>query len=220
MTTPPVTVRHIALTNYGNTLPPFAMHKALMAGLDAPEVTGDSPRADTCLLHHRDGTVMTVQCDHDITVWDQIGRTVSTHPLTVPDPGTSVRIEIDIARYTIPSVHVDDPTAAVLAAAGLTGHRAKVRPEPVPVDQLTDWATTKLTRTGLDPTDLTAVVLNDLVLDQTNHTNPRDNVRSNRRVPVARITATVTADDTLSNLLVSGIGKAKNYGLGMVRIIA
>lgn len=204
----PTTYTHTYdLTPQAQSVTPVQMHKLLMASLDAPHLDPEHPRADAALLWRRSGDTLLVHTHERITLPEHLFIHTGTTALEPTDPGSTVTVTGDIARYYTPMVQVDPDTAAVLAEAGLPA-RPRVKPAPVPDDRLTDWIAAKLRRLDLEMPNTDPLILTgpDLVMD---------NDRS-ARIPTARFTVQVTGGAALDELLRTGIGKARNYGLGLI----
>lgn len=122
-------------------------------------------------------------------------------------------IEVDIACQYRPHVTVDPEVVAFLEARGKKLPTTTARLAPVPDDRLSDWARSKVERAGLTIDSLSVTRLPDARLGR----------RRSERVPAARISARVESSDQVPNALADaihhGLGRAKNYGLGMVRVL-
>lgn len=201
------------------------LHKWLMSRLPRLGETGrkgNSPRARAQLQWQRAGNILAVRTRGDITL-----ETVSSDRVallheredTVPALGTV--LTIDIARQYTPRVEVDSAARALLESLGV-GHEAdktRAKPVPVPDDRLERWASDLLSRHLGDAVELlSATRCPDVILS---HRFP-----NRERVPAAQITARVThacspgnqGHELLAKCIATGLGRARNYGLGMILI--
>lgn len=183
------------------------MHRLLMRGL--PDGLGhpEAPRKAAGLLWHLDGDSLLVQADTPVELPKELATLAASEEVPTTDPET-VDIVVRVCRRFTPTVLLDESTRELLRAAGKKP-MAHARRQPVPDSRLEEWSTALLERRGVEVLGLTATRCPDISLD-TRHPN--------HRVPTAQITATVTGGEPLNKLIVEGLGAAKNYGAGLVRV--
>lgn len=178
--------------------------KALPDGLRAA-----SPRSDAQALWHWDASrdVLVVQAARPLR-GEILGRVLTQEPVVTPAAGDTVQVHVDLAALKTPPADVPVEIRAIIKE-----HGGAYRSRQVIVPELDrpDWAVRRLQRIGLTA-QADALVVSGIAF--------ADLGRRGGRIPFVslRTTARVDDTDTVRRALLTGVGKGKNFGLGLLRI--
>lgn len=184
-----------------------AAHSVIMSSL--PSKLGNEPRAAAkCLWALPEENTLLVQTTLPFRA-DNFG----TPTTTVRDPlqtGDRITAALDIACLFTPPADVPPEIRADLKAA--TGKAYRSRQLIVPEDRRRDWFIGRLLRIGFD------VDPASLLLSTVSHA---DLGRRGGRIPylTARFAAVIVDADAANDAIREGVGKGKNFGLGLIRPI-
>ncbi|MDF5820705.1 type I-E CRISPR-associated protein Cas6/Cse3/CasE [Corynebacterium felinum] len=185
-------------------------HKVLMRCLDGSNLDAESPRSDAELLWHFDITsrVLTVRHHEKATFTKPKGTTeLASQQFTAPTGALSAHVLV--ARQYSPSVPRNLELEEFMKSQGFAIKRPRSRLTPVPVSNLENWARQVFQRQGLTITDLSVTQTDSIYLSR---------IRKKESIPTASIVLTAEGENnTLSTLLRTGIGRGRNYGLGLIR---
>lgn len=182
-------------------------HRAVMSLF--PDGLGSAPRAEAGALWHMDfrGKRLTVQ--HQIPMLDEpaVGVPTKLEPPVTWEVGERVAFALDVECTYTPSPDIPMELRPLLKATGSYRSRREIVPE----DHRPDWLVAMLGRRGF------SVELGGVQID------PLGRVSLGRRgglVPYVscRVEAMVADPAAARAAVVAGIGRAKNFGLGMARM--
>lgn len=202
----------VQLSSMGARLSPRRIHKMLMAalpddltGLLPAGVESIGPRADAGLLWFRQGDAVIVTIRSGLEFMPSGPFITAVTELNGPKKGVDVEFSILMTRQYRASVGY--VPVGVKARLGDSWKKYSTgRLVPVEEDRVVGWAKDRLRRVAPDVTGMTVNIQNDYLL-----AGPKD---SRVKVPVVTARATAPWDQWLE-LVVNGVGRAKNYGLGL-----
>lgn len=190
-----------------------------------PIEAGPSPRSAMRILWHLDPRerVLTVQSDVPASAPGLLGEQTETAVVVPPEKGKSVALRLLInCQKTPPSSSIPLKLREALQQqkAALPdedrgkpgkGLAYRSRMVIVPEDERLDWARSRLARIGIDaaPEAIRVGALTPARLGKRGHAVPA--------VDLA-VSGTVVDADLFAEAIRSGVGKAKNYGLGLIRL--
>jgi len=137
-----------------------------------------------------------------------LGALVTQHLVAAPEVGDQIGLALLCNAQYSPSPNVSSELSATIKSVTGKAYRSKL--VIVPEEERIAWATRKLERIGFAVSpDLKVGRLQTLMLGG-----------RNKRIPAVEITGTGTVTDAeaFKNAVIGGVGKAKNYGLGLIRI--
>lgn len=212
-----------AVVRVKNAKRPFPkdIHSLLMRSIAQDNLAPTAPRASARLLwrhtsaeleapHQQDEPELLVQVNGGITISDPNLEICSITETQIPDGGEHT-IKGLVSRLYQPMQKLSESELEVLHKMGLTSipttAGGATRKVPIPAEILEQRLKERLTNRGFEVGDLSAHIREDLRIDSSR----------NRRIPTCWFEAKVKADkDTLSDLILNGFGKGKNYGLGLI----
>lgn len=169
-----------------------------------------SPRKSAEALYYMHEDTLLVHSKYPVTLPKDLVTEVDMTPVPPVIEGAPYLLQSQVSRLYRPRILLDESVRQVLTRSGQKPH-ATAKKVPVPSERLVEWTRTKLRREGVsfDDSTLTALPGHDLVLDK-RHPSHRN--------PTANITVHVTGTPDLEKLVNSGLGSAKNFGAGLVRL--
>jgi hypothetical protein len=187
-----------------------------------PSGVGPNPRATLGVLWYMDesSNTLLVQSAEAPSDPELLGKVISISEVLVPKEGERGTIRIlTNCQKTPPSKVPAEARLAILDArhdedmaggARSNGKCYRSKPVVVPEEDRMDWAIGKLARIGFE-TDPENLTISNLI---TAHID-----RRSKKIPAVSITARGTVRDAASfaQHVLDGLGKGKNYGLGLIR---
>lgn len=177
---------------------------------------GESPRSKLSVLWHIDSRkgILTVQSDEEPERPGILGECISGGVLEAPEAEITVEFTVERSCQKSPRVQISDELRAELERKGDDGqkigpaYRSKL--VIVPEEERHGWALSRLDAIGLktDPVSLTTGTLRYARLGS-----------KRRGIPYVEIKACARVSDAslFAEGVRGGIGKGKNYGLGLIR---
>lgn len=192
-------------------------HKYLMSCLEDPRLSENSPRRDAGLLWDIDqkNEQIIIQRSSSTPFNPTGGKLALSVALSTDlknlEEQKFVALQGKIARQYSPLIKVDPEVEEFFRSRGLpVPKRPRSRLQPVPPEKLHMWVTEKLERLGLNVHEMNAEIIPDIRLSKT---------RKRESVPAASFTARISGSpENVQGLLENGLGRAKNYGLGLIQI--
>lgn len=172
-----------------------------------PRLITSSPRAETGTLWSLDPSsrVLTVQSKAALAQPQVLGEVLESNQVAPPRNGASGVVSVAIACQKTPP----SPVPEALRASLKQGPAYRSRLVIVPEDERPEWAARRLRAIGLavDNSTLTVSALDTARLGG-----------KGRGIPFVTVSSTVQVidEDTFAQRLETGLGKGKNYGLGLI----
>lgn len=178
-----------------------------------PKQLGENPRQKAGVLWHLSQNRLTVQYSMAPDHPGILGDIAAEMPIHIPDSGDRIRVSVALSCQKTPMSDVPEELRPALKSTPKpTGGRAyRSRLVIVPEAERVEWAKRKLESAGLD-------LVADRISVSKLHSISLDGKRNT--IPYVDITATARVADAgpLQSKINDGMGKGKNYGLGMLRI--
>lgn len=185
-------------------------HNHIMSAF--PRAIGNkSPRAELRILWHLNPTAarLTVQSEVPALRPGLLGDVQSTAQVDTPHGGTELRVRLFCNAQKTPPSRVNSELHRLVRTQ--TGKAYRSRLVIVPEEERVDWAVRRLERAGLlaDPATVTV-----------GRVRPARLGGRGQSIPSAELAARATVHDSawLADAIRNGIGKGKNYGLGLLRL--
>lgn len=179
------------------------LHRIAMAGFETTTLDAESPRADSACLFAVLGNALQVRHRPDLH-HQIIGLNGARSRVDPTDPERRYQIAAEV------NAEVSRSQRGSLPEEIRAKHNPRGRRVPVPEDELQGWGSALLERSEVKPQSVLA--------------GRRFNIRrtSGRTgiLPAVEIQAEVQGGEALDSLLSTGLGRGRNYGLGLVRLIA
>lgn len=174
-------------------------------------VNDESPRSELGILWHLDpvAALLTVQSKVRVMHPGLLGEVRSTCEVSSPVEGEQVHVKLFCNVQKTPPSSVPPELHRVVRAQ--TGKAYRSRLVIVPEEERPGWAVRRLERAGL---------LTDQVAVTVGHVGPARLGGRGQSIPAAELTARAAVHDPalLAEALGNGVGKGKNYGLGLLRL--
>nr|WP_281362962.1 type I-E CRISPR-associated protein Cas6/Cse3/CasE [Gordonia asplenii] len=174
-------------------------------------ISDESPRSELGILWYLDpaAALLTVRSRVPTLRSSLLGDVRSVCDVSAPSVGSEVQVRLFCNIQKTPSPHV--PPELHRAVKAQTGKAYRSRLVIVPDAERADWAVRRLQRAGLvaDPAAVTVGRISSARLG-----------RRGQSIPAAELTARATVHDSalLTEAIGNGVGKGKNYGLGLLRL--
>lgn len=174
-------------------------------------VSDESPRSELGVLWYIDpaAAILTVQSRVPALHAGLLGDVRDASKVPAPCEGAQVRVRLFCNIQKTPPSRVPPELGRLVREQ--TGKAFRSRLVIVPEEERLDWAVHRLERAGLrpDPTTVTVGRVGSARLGRRDH-----------NIPAAELTAHATVDDAtlLTKAIGNGVGKGKNYGLGLLRL--
>lgn len=174
---------------------------------------GESPRSEFGVLWHLDPmtAMLTVQSTVPALSPGLLGDVRSTSEVVAPSFGVQVSVRLFCNVQKTPPPLVVSPELGRLVKEQ-TGRAYRSRLVIVPEEERQGWAICRLERAGLlaDPATVTVGRVRSAQLGKRGHS-----------IPAAELSALAVVHDSarLAEALGGGVGKGKNYGLGLLRLV-
>lgn len=178
-----------------------------------PDDIGAEARSKLSLLWHLDEAthLLSVRSSTPPVNESRLGTITSSTQVAPPSTGDHLRLDVALSCIKTPPAAVPPELRAALKADTPTGKGRAYRSRPVivPEPERDTWARARLAKAGFDVHSITIGKLAYASLGS------RD-----RGIPYVEITAEASAADgaTSTKSLVGGLGRGKNYGLGLIRL--
>lgn len=174
-------------------------------------VDDESPRSELGVLWHLDpaAALLTVQSKVPALHPGLLGDVRSSSEVAAPSTGEEVHVSLFCNVQKTPPSRI--PPELHRAVKAQTGKAYRSRLVIVPENERLSWAVRRLERAGLlaDPATVTVGRVGSARLGG-----------RGQSIPAAELTARATVHDSalLAVAIGNGIGKGKNYGLGLLRL--
>jgi hypothetical protein len=177
-----------------------------------PRATNDeSPRSELGVLWHLDHALalLTVQSRVPALQPGLLGDVRSVSNVDTPAAGTRVRVRLFTNLQKTPPARLSPELARMVKEQSGRAYRSQM--VIVPEEERSIWAVRRLERAGLRA-DLATVVVGRVA--------PARLRGRGQSIPAAEITAEAVVENAelLAKAIGSGIGKGKNYGLGLLHL--
>lgn len=178
-------------------------------------VSDESPRSELGVLWHvdSDARLLAVQSKVPALRPGLLGDVRRASEVSAPPMGAEVRVRLFCNVQKTPPSHVPPELHRVVKAqtGKASGKAYRSRLVIVPEKERLDWAVRRLERAGL---------LADLATVTIGRVGPARLGGRGQSIPAAELTARATVHDSalLAEAIGNGIGKGKNYGLGLLRL--
>ncbi|MGV1006260.1 MAG: type I-E CRISPR-associated protein Cas6/Cse3/CasE [Candidatus Nanopelagicales bacterium] len=174
-------------------------------------VNDESPRSELGILWHLDhaAAVLTVQSRTPALYPGLLGDVGNVSTVLTPSEEARVHVRLFCNVQKTPPSYVPPELGRVVRER--TGKAYRSRLVIVPEEERLDWAVRRLERSGLraDPATVTVGRVSSARLGRRDH-----------NIPAAELVARATVYDAtlLAKAIGNGVGKGKNYGLGLLRL--
>lgn len=185
-------------------------HSHVMSAFERT-VDTESPRSQLGILWHLDSAaaLLTVQSSRPALRAGLLGDVQSTSRVSAPSKGAKVHVRLFCNIQKTPPSRVPLELRQLVRAQ--TGKAYRSRLVIVPEEERLHWAVRRLERAGLlaDPATVTV-----------GRVGPAQLGGRGQSIPAAELTARATVHDPalLAEAIGNGVGKGKNYGLGLLRL--
>lgn len=178
-------------------------HRFVFSQLVSDDLNSVSPRRDSNALWNIDESgVMTIQSSQKLESYeDYLDTRVSYHD------GTKVNITVDIAVLYNPKIHVPDELWEQGFRVKQGGRKTKV-----PSEMIDQWFIAKMTHVGLDVGSYSRGDYGYINTGKGKGSFTTPHMTFNAE-------CTVIDGDALEQAIRNGVGRAKNYGLGMMTVV-
>lgn len=176
-----------------------------------PRIVGDSPRSAFQVLWALgpQTRTLTVQSSTPAESPEVLGEILEHRLLEPPAEGESVQLQVTLAAQKTPAAQVTPELRTALKANGGKAYRSRL--VLVPEEERPEWARKRLERIGLavESDRLTVSPLQQTPLGKRGTSIPAVTVAARGRVQDAT---------AFEQALRSGVGKGKNFGLGLIQL--
>lgn len=178
-------------------------HRLVFSKIPTSDLIDGSPRRDASVLWSIDDSgVMMIQSSQELEQYDDRHDTRTLYP-----DGTRVSLTVDMATLYNPKIHVPDELWEQGYRVKQSGRKIKVPPE-----MIDEWFIAKMNRAGLDVESYSHSGYGYINTGRGKGSFTTPHV-------IFNAACTVTDSDALEQAIRNGVGRAKNYGLGMMNVV-